>query len=103
MPAKPLEIGTLTFAKKGDAVEHCREILYRHTVEPSFPNPRLPTSTGFSNGILRQPPRSEWVSRNSALETRCSTRGALRFAARTGPPPTFRSNHASTERLPPPS
>jgi hypothetical protein len=39
MPARPLEIGTLTFAKKGDAVEHYREILYRYGVGVVIPEP----------------------------------------------------------------
>jgi hypothetical protein len=39
MLAKPLEIGTLTFAKKGDAVEYFREILYRHDLGVTIPEP----------------------------------------------------------------
>ena len=30
MPSKPLDIGDLSFARKGDAAEHFRQILRRH-------------------------------------------------------------------------
>lgn len=39
MPPKPLEIGSLSFAKKGDATEHFRQILYRHEVGSVIPEP----------------------------------------------------------------
>jgi hypothetical protein len=39
MPAKPLEIGTLHFAKKGDATEHYQNILYRHDIGAVIPEP----------------------------------------------------------------
>lgn len=39
MPAKPLDVGDLRFARKGDAVEHFRRILYRYDVGVALPEP----------------------------------------------------------------
>jgi len=39
MPSKPLDIGNLSFARKGDAAEHFRKILYRHEVGVALGEP----------------------------------------------------------------
>jgi hypothetical protein len=76
MPAKPLEIGTLTFAKKGDAVEHYREILYRRDVGVAIPEP---DATHVYWLLERHPDAAakigigvkEFSTRNAMFSTRC--------------------------------
>jgi len=76
MPAKPLEIGMLIFAKKGDAAEHFREILYRYETGVAIPEP---DSTHIYWLLERHPEAAakigagiqEFSTRRAMFNTRC--------------------------------
>lgn len=76
MPSKPLDIGDLSFARKGDAAEHFRQILRRH--EPGVALSELDATHVY--WLLERHPEAtakigagvmEFSTRKAMFDTRC--------------------------------
>lgn len=76
MATKPLDIGDLSFARKGDAAEHFRTILYRHDADVALSEP----DATYVYWLLERHPEAaakigagvkEFSTRKAVYNTRC--------------------------------